>query len=1280
MTMLLFNIVVVLVLVSTTEPSLTTGTSKLTTGSSRRYSKHDKFLQFELIPSTANVHSRRKLVNDFPKEWFHPNVRAVYATLHPSSTINDTDNNPYTTPEYQDFVNRRHLSRYERHLRTRLGWDLSYFDMHNHGSNATTTSSGINTAFNSSSSTQSFKNRRRRQSLASSSSSSNSNNSLRKQQNQKLDTMDGGQFNEYQGIPLSQGYGTHYIHIWVGSPIPQRQTVIVDTGSHYTAFPCSGCSNCGQQHHTDPEFSPAKSQTFEYVKGCEECANDCQVNQQASQAGSTGTISQSQQQPELPYYYCPLTQAYTEGSSWKAIQAKDGLYCGGTDILEAADPIDRQFSIPFMFGCLQQSSGLFVTQLANGIMGLSAHDTTLPKQLYDAGLLEYNMFALCFRKELRTSKRGITAGTMTLGGSSSALDRTPMIYAKNVVGYGWFTVKVRNVYMMPNHHSRSGNDDSTTSSPSSSFYSSLLFDTAESIQSVHSIVSTTNSDKILEHINSGKGVIVDSGTTDTYLSPELLPEFSKYWKQVVGAEYSDGPLYLTKNQLRKLPTLLIQCEGANSNDQYRYDLFTKSSSRQEQRRPQPIRVGEAGMLDRKYPKDLILAIPASNYMEYNAAFNVYTSRLYFTESSGGVIGANAMQGHSVVFDWQHGRIGFSHSTCDYDLIQYQKKRQKTKSESNNAKDDGGIISSFFGGGGSGGGLGLKSSECILDDVPILSKSCQVDATVCYASDNPDNVSIVGYEIWTWVIDSPGREIESCHKVLTEWTLRQHLDLDPSIIDCTHEGVCTEQRPCEMPCLRAMSIKKHNNSEENNDEVTQPTGTETKNHMTKMASSELNTDLGRQQHTDHDENESAERGDLEGFSCSDSVWSSCDFGCKQSRVVSRASASLDTLRTTRLPSEKNVCIEVNRESRGCHVDACGRSDPCLVPFLVHTILVLEGSTNYDDDLFRREFTKAVHLPEYSSIADFFEEGDLDILSIRPWYRADDEYERYEHEGIVAVDKNESQVNMPSGSEDELDNPIGIQIVLQVSIFNPQAQRLKPESESKHRTLLQEIGVLWTNITKPFQDPPPPLSICDLSDIYPLAQDAAEVAYKILTHTDFGSNLVKNMPLYHTARVVSSWTVSTQVVDKKTKSVYPLATITPSIFLFRAFLETSLLITLVAALSLIAQVVVQFMRWYGASRPLKRKWCQRFWLCCKRRTGQYYYDPLKEDNGYNTDEDDCADDSSLDAKIMGTPQRQRRSIQIELPNVHAHSELDRHRSNTKATKRKISNPLSPHRGVD
>jgi hypothetical protein len=52
--------------------------------------------------------------------------------------------------------------------------------------------------------------------------------------------------------PLFQGMGTHYSFMWVGTPA-QRVSVIVDTGSHYTAFPCVGCK-CGKHVRTITKY------------------------------------------------------------------------------------------------------------------------------------------------------------------------------------------------------------------------------------------------------------------------------------------------------------------------------------------------------------------------------------------------------------------------------------------------------------------------------------------------------------------------------------------------------------------------------------------------------------------------------------------------------------------------------------------------------------------------------------------------------------------------------------------------------------------------------------------------------------------------------------------------------------------------------------------------------------------------------------------------------------------------------------------------------------------
>ena len=50
----------------------------------------------------------------------------------------------------------------------------------------------------------------------------------------------------------------------VGTPTPQQKTLIVDTESHHTAFPCKGCTDCGEEHHTDSYFDPDQSNSLRY--------------------------------------------------------------------------------------------------------------------------------------------------------------------------------------------------------------------------------------------------------------------------------------------------------------------------------------------------------------------------------------------------------------------------------------------------------------------------------------------------------------------------------------------------------------------------------------------------------------------------------------------------------------------------------------------------------------------------------------------------------------------------------------------------------------------------------------------------------------------------------------------------------------------------------------------------------------------------------------------------------------------------------------------------------
>ena len=64
-----------------------------------------------------------------------------------------------------------------------------------------------------------------------------------------------------------------YVDLWVGSPVPQCQTVIVNTGSVTTAFLFRGCrSDCVREYHTDAIFDDTESDTFKRITNKDDCA------------------------------------------------------------------------------------------------------------------------------------------------------------------------------------------------------------------------------------------------------------------------------------------------------------------------------------------------------------------------------------------------------------------------------------------------------------------------------------------------------------------------------------------------------------------------------------------------------------------------------------------------------------------------------------------------------------------------------------------------------------------------------------------------------------------------------------------------------------------------------------------------------------------------------------------------------------------------------------------------------------------------------------------------
>ena len=352
--------------------------------------------------------------------------------------------------------------------------------------------------------------------------------------------------------PLYPGYGTHISYLFVGTP-PQRQSVIIDTGSSYTAFPCTGCRDCGQ--HTNAYFDPKNS--------------------------STAVIEKCGQST------CPISQSYSEGSSWKAYKVTDKLWVGGltASLVKSGD----KYQIDFTFGCQTSETGLFRTQFADGIMGMSRSSNTLLPQLVAHHVVDNKIFGLCFR---------IGGGIMTLGGIDQSIHLSDIQYAKLYdSASNWFRIRVEDVSLV----------DVTVSG------------------SVREVPVSG-----IDVMNSGSGTIVDSGTTDTYLPSKLRASFEAAFLEVSGVRYNAGvAMSLTPAQVKSLPSIKFTFTGMDGGH---FDVF----------------------------------MPASAYADYEGG--KYTFRVYLTEGTGAVLGANFMTKRNIIFDADGGRVGFAESHCDYDEV------------------------------------------------------------------------------------------------------------------------------------------------------------------------------------------------------------------------------------------------------------------------------------------------------------------------------------------------------------------------------------------------------------------------------------------------------------------------------------------------------------------------------------------------------------------------------------------------------------------------------------
>jgi hypothetical protein len=259
---------------------------------------------------------------------------------------------------------------------------------------------------------------------------------------------------------------------------------------------------------------------------------------------------------------------------WSAVVVDDLVWLGGMSD-KHPERFLKNYGVRFPVGCQTKETGLFITQKENGIMGFGRDKATLMSYMVAQKRVEHDVFAMCF---------SASGGQLVMGGVDYSHHRTKVAYSPLVGGEGgWYPVKVKDVLV-----------GDQTLGVSADKYNTYVGSAEGRVRDSATWRRLTTRYSFC----SGKGVIVDSGTTDTFFVSTAERAFNRIFSDLAGIDYSDDVMHVSASTLSSLPNITIVLEGADKEG------------------------------------DIMLEIPASKYLT-KADDGSYYGNFHFSERSGG---------------------------------------------------------------------------------------------------------------------------------------------------------------------------------------------------------------------------------------------------------------------------------------------------------------------------------------------------------------------------------------------------------------------------------------------------------------------------------------------------------------------------------------------------------------------------------------------------------------------------------------------------------------------